>query len=118
MRGATLYELVYGKPYRGVLGKFGEPIYAYLKTHLKGEKKWHKGLFVGKAEGQDSFIVYDGTKVPLTKSIRRIGRDWGLSLVYFKEFNCPTFDYQTDLRREKLLHYLLFRTRCLWKTLQ
>ena len=95
VRGATPYELVYGKPYRGVLGKFAEPVYAYLKTHLKGEKKWHKALFLGKTEGQDSFIVYDGTKVLLTKSIRRIGRDWGLSLAYFKEFNCPTFDYQT-----------------------
>ncbi len=95
VRGATPYELVYGKPYRGILGKFGEPVYAYLKTHLKGEKKWHKALFLGKTEGQDSFIVYDGTRVLLTKSIRRIGQEWGLSLAYFKEFNCPTFDYQT-----------------------
>ena len=95
VRGATPYELIYGKPYRGVLGKFGEPVYAYLKTHLKGERKWHKALFLGKIEGQDSFIVYDGSKVLLTKSIRRIGQEWGLSLAYYKEFNCPTFDYQT-----------------------
>ena len=36
-----------------------------------------------------------GPRFFLTKSIRRIGRDSGLSLAYFKEFNCPTFDYQT-----------------------
>ena len=101
--------MVYGKPCRGVLGKFGEPVCAYLKTHLKGEKTWHKALFLGKTEGQDSFIVYDGSKVLLTKSIRRIGQEWGLSLAYYKEFGCPTFDYQTGLdrgsflRRERLL---------------
>ena len=72
VRGATPYELVYGKPYRELLGKFGGLVYAYLKTQLKEEKKWHKALFLGKTEGQDSFIVYDGMKVLLTKSIRRL----------------------------------------------
>ena len=81
-RGATTYELVYGKSYRGVLGKFGEPIYAYLKTHLKEEKKWRKALFLGKTEGQDSFIVYDGTKVLFDKVYqedwKRLGLEPGL----------------------------------------
>lgn len=95
VRGATPYELIYGKPYRGVLAKFGEPVFSYLKTHLKGEKKWHKSLFLGKTEGQDSFVVYDGERILLTKSVRRIGQDWGLSLAFYKEFKCPTFDYQT-----------------------
>ena len=95
VRGATPYELIYGKPYRGVLAKFGEPVFSYLKTHLKGEKKWHKSLFLGKTEGQDSFVVYDGDKILLTKSVRRIGQSWGLSLAFYKEFKCPTFEYQT-----------------------
>ena len=95
VRGATPYELIYGKPYRGVLAKFGEPVFSYLKTHLKGEKKWHKSLFLGKTEGQDSFVVYDGDKILLTKSVRRIGQSWGLSLDFYKEFKCPTFEYQT-----------------------
>jgi len=46
-------------------------------------------------EGQDSFIVHDRSHIPLTKSIRRIGQSWGLSLAYFKEFSCPSLDYQT-----------------------
>ena len=95
VRGATPYELIYGKPYRGVLAKFGEPVFSYLKTHLKGEKKWRKSLFLGKTEGQDSFVVYDGDKILLTKSVRRIGQSWGLSLAFYKEFKCPTFEYQT-----------------------
>ena len=78
-----------------MLAKFGEPVFRYLKTHLKGEKKWHKSLFLGKTEGQDSFVVYDGERILLTKSVRRIGQDWGLSLAFYKEFKCPTFDYQT-----------------------
>ena len=95
VRGATPYELVYGKPYKGVLAKYGEPVFSYLKTHLKGERKWHKSLFLGKTEGQDSFIVYDGERILLTKSVRRIGQDWGLSLAFYKEFKSPTFEYQT-----------------------
>lgn len=78
VRGATPYELVYGKPYRGALGKFGEPIYAYWKTHLKGEKKWHKALLLGKTEGQDSFIVYDGTKVLFDKVYQEDWKRFGL----------------------------------------
>lgn len=79
VRGATPCELVYGKPYPGVVGKFGEPIYAYLKTHLKGEKKWHKALFLGKTEGQDSFIVYEGSfdKV-YSEDWKRLGLESGL----------------------------------------
>ena len=96
VRGATPFELVHGKVYRGSLALFGEPIYAFVKTALKGHAKWHKALFLGKTEGQDSFIVYDGSRILLTKSIRRIGQSWGLSLAYFKEFSCPSFDYQTS----------------------
>ena len=96
VRGATPFELVHGKVYRGSLALFGEPIYAFVKTALKGHAKWHKALFLGKTEGQDSFSVYDGSRILLTKSIRRIGQSWGLSLAYFKEFSCPSFDYQTS----------------------
>ena len=83
VRGATPYKLIYGKPYRGVLAKFGEPVFSYPKTNLKGEKKWHESLFLGKTDGQDSFAVYDGERILLTKSVRRIGQDWDLSLAFY-----------------------------------
>ena len=55
-------ELVNGKPYKGPMALFGEPIFAYVKTHLKGQRKWYKCIFLGKIDGQDAHIVYDGEK--------------------------------------------------------
>ena len=95
VRGATPYELVYGKPFVGTLLQFAEPCFAYVATAAKGMKKWIKGIFLGKTEGQDAFIVYDGSKVLLTRSTRRISQSWGLSLAYYKDFSCPTYDFQT-----------------------
>jgi len=69
VRGATPYKLIYGKPYRGVLAKFGG------RSGIS--------LFLGKTDGQDSFVVYDGERILLTKSARRIGQDWGLSLAFY-----------------------------------
>ena len=66
-----------------------------MATAAKGMKKWSKGIFLGKTEGQDAFIVYDGSKVLLTISTRRISQSWGLSLAYYKDFSCPTHDFQT-----------------------
>jgi hypothetical protein len=39
VRGATPFELVHGKVYPGSLALFGEPIYACVKTALKGHAK-------------------------------------------------------------------------------
>ena len=44
MRGATPFELVHGKVYRGSLALFGELTYAFLKTALQSHAKWHKAL--------------------------------------------------------------------------
>eukprot|EP00435_Cladocopium_sp_Y103_P037705 s280_g10.t1 len=95
VKGATPYELVYGRPYVGTLLQFAEPCFAYVATSAKGMKKWIKGIFLGKTEGQDAFIIYDGSKVLLTRSTRRISQSWGLSLAFYKDFSCPTYDFQT-----------------------
>jgi hypothetical protein len=34
--------------------------------NLLAEIHWVKGIFLGKTEGQDAFIIYDGNKVLLT----------------------------------------------------
>lgn len=74
VRGATPYELVHGRPYRGVLAAFAEPIYAYYKTNLKGEKKWHRSIMLGNSENQDAFIAWNGQRIFLTRSVRRVGQ--------------------------------------------
>ena len=41
-------------------------------TPYKGNPKWQRMLFVGKGEGQHSFLLYTGSGLILTKSVRRI----------------------------------------------
>ena len=69
VRGAAPYELVHGRLYRGVLAAFAEPICAYYKTSLKGEKKWHRSILLGKTGNQDAFIVWNGQTIFLTRSV-------------------------------------------------
>ena len=95
IKGVTPFELVNGRPYKGPMALFGEPIFAYVKTHLKGQRRWYKCIFLGKTDGQGAHIVYDGEKILLSKSVRRIGQDWGLSLGFYKEFSCHSFNYQS-----------------------
>ena len=37
VKGATPYELVYGKSYRGLLAEYGEPGHGYIKSLNEGE---------------------------------------------------------------------------------
>ena len=91
VRGVTAYELTHGRPYRGLFALFGEPCFAFVKSARKGEFKWYKILFIGKAENQDAFICFDGKKILLSKSIRRIGQHWDLRLGLYKDFSCPSY---------------------------
>ena len=70
---------------------FGEPCFAFVKSARKGERKWYKILFIGEAENQDAFICFDGKKILLSKSIRRIGQHWDLRLGLYKDFSCPSY---------------------------
>ena len=44
VKGATPYELVYGKSYKGLLAEYGEPDHGYIRSSLnKGEARpWEK----------------------------------------------------------------------------
>ena len=61
----------------------------------QGQRKWYKCIFLGKTDGQDAHIVYDGEKILLSKSVRRIGQAWGLSLGFYKEFSCHSYNHQS-----------------------
>ena len=74
VRGATGYELVYGRPYAGKVCRFAEPIYGYCKPRGKADARWRVGPFLGKTEAQDAWVVGDEVDVMLTKSIRRVDK--------------------------------------------
>ena len=91
----TPYELVYQKVYQGRMTEFGEPAFAYTHTALKGKAKWQRVLVLGKTEAQDTYIVFTGSTVMLTRSIRRIATDWKCHLGFYLHFNAPTWQFKS-----------------------
>ena len=71
-QGLTAYEVVYGKPYSGQICEYGEPVLGFAKSLMKGNPRWHRMLFLGKVDGQDSFLLFNGTALILTRSVRRV----------------------------------------------
>lgn len=61
-KGITPFEVVYQKSFVGRVAEFAEPVYA----------KWYTSLFLGKPDGQDSFLVFNGNSILLTRSIREL----------------------------------------------
>ena len=71
-RAVTPYEPVYGREYTGALCEFGEPIFWIpQKQAAKFSARWKRAIFLGKIDPQDSYLLYDGQKLVLTRSVRR-----------------------------------------------
>ena len=50
LRGATPYELAFGRQYNGDLCEYGEPVYGYVDPGTnKAAARWRRALFLGKA---------------------------------------------------------------------
>lgn len=86
-QGLTSFELVYGKIYSGQICEFGEPVYGFARTALKGNPRWQRMIFLGKVEGQDSYLLYTGSSLILTRSVRRVKTDWISHMAFYKQFN-------------------------------
>eukprot|EP00435_Cladocopium_sp_Y103_P022455 s491_g5.t1 len=93
-QGLTAFEVVYGKQYQGQICEYGEPVLGFAKTPLKGNPKWRRMVFLGKVEGQDSFLLYDGTSLILTRSVRRVKTNWVVYMAYYKQFNLFSWQYK------------------------
>ena len=76
-RGATPYEILYQKEYGGAICNFGEPVFGFAKVTGKGTARWRRNGFLGgKTDPQDTYILFDGHELVLTRSIRRISTVW------------------------------------------
>ena len=96
-RGTTSYELIHGKAYDGLLVPLACPVHAFVRPQSgKGNPTWRMNLFLGKTEGQDSWIVGDGSRVMLTRSVRRLARPWKSFLAYYQNFTAASFEYQVN----------------------
>ena len=97
-QGTTSYELVYGRPYDGKVCRYGEVVHAYVKPKqgYKADPKWKIGICLGKSETQDCWIIGDGSRVFLSRSIRRVEQSWQSFLSCFKAFSAYSWEYQTN----------------------
>ena len=77
----------------GRLTEFAEPVYA----------KWYKSLFLGKPHGQDSFFVFNGNSILLTRSIRRVAGDWKLGLALYTHCQAFSWQYQSSFGAREFL---------------
>ena len=51
-------------------------------------------LMLGKTEGQDTFVVYTGSSVMRSRSVRRIQTDWKSHLGFYIHFDAPTWRFK------------------------
>ena len=87
-------EIVHGKEFTGKLCRFGEPVFGYCKVEGKATAKWKRMLFVGKAEPHDTYILYDGSGLVLTRSVRHIDVNWKSHLKYYYMFSHWSWEYK------------------------
>ena len=94
IRGATPYELAFGRTYAGELCEFGEPIFGYVIPTTKATAKWKRMLFLGKADIQNSYVAFDGQSILLTRSVRRINTEWRSHMAYYLHCRCFSWQYK------------------------
>ena len=94
MRAVTPFELAYGREYTGALCEFGEPIFGYHRTAAKSSARWKRAIFLGKIDPQDSYLLYDGSNLVLTRSVRRISTSWKGHLAFYMNFTCWSWNYK------------------------
>ena len=93
-RGATPYELAYGRCFEGPLCEFGEPVYGFIhgSHRSKTAAKWKRALFLGRADSQSSYVLFDGQSVILSRSVRRIATTWRSHMAFY--IHCKCFSWQ------------------------
>ena len=71
------YELAFGRRFAEDLCEYGEPVYGYVYPGTnKAAARLRRALFLGKADTQNSYVLFDGQSIILSKSIRRISTTW------------------------------------------
>ena len=96
LRGATPYELALGRQYKGDLCEYGEPVYGYVHPGTnKAAARWRRALFLGNADSQNSFVLFDGQSIVLSKSIRRISTTWRSHLAYYLHCKCYSWQFKS-----------------------
>ena len=85
-KGSQLLRLSMGSPTMDSCVNMVKPVLGFSRQMMKGNPKWRRMLFIGKVEGQDSFLLFDGISLILTRSVRRVRCNWVVYMAFYKEF--------------------------------
>ena len=82
-RGATPYEILYGRKYKGALVPLCEQVIFHKPSRHKGDLQWAKGLWLGVNERNNAHIVGTADGTYESRSVRRLPEDqkWSLEMV-------------------------------------
>ena len=76
------------------------PVYACCEVTspkpTERRSKLEDDYLLGKADGQDAWVVSDGEKIMLTGSVRRVDRPWTRFLAYYMGFSSASWEFQTN----------------------
>ena len=77
---------------------FGEVVFAYPKQKqgFKADPKWKVGICLGKTEVQDAWVIGDGNRVFLSKSIRRVADASTKYIACYQGFTAYSWEYQQN----------------------
>ena len=77
----TPFQSLFGRPYRGKIVAFGQTVFGLDPKAGKYRPAWIRGAWLGKDSSDMDLISTDGQSVVRTKTIRRIGDEWDVTLV-------------------------------------
>ena len=82
-KGATAYELLYGRKYKGILVPFGEKVIFHKASRHKGDLQWQCGIYLGVNDRNNAHIIGTGDGTYETRSVRRVPEEqkWDLEVV-------------------------------------
>ena len=103
-RGATSYEIMHGRKYRGKLVPFGEQVIFHRPSKHRGELQWTKGVFLGVNERNHAFILGTAEGAMESRSIRRLpeSQQWDATAVLSMK-GLP-WNYMGRSRRKRALY--------------
>ena len=84
-QGVSPFELALGRPYLSKLVRFGETVFGRVRSRVKGQPRWCKGVWLGKLSSSDGHIVFCAPGVFLAcRSIRRLPQRYSASVSLFR----------------------------------
>ena len=76
----------------------GEVVFAYSKQKqgFKADPRWKVGICLGKTEMQDAWVIGDGNRVFLSRSLRRVADASARYLACYQAFTAYSWEFQQN----------------------